>query len=130
MKRAWIIVGAVGLLVALAVPSFAQTGKNSGVMLYKQYCATCHGLDGKGAGPTAPSLKKAPTDLTTMQPKGGAFPGERVVHTLQGEAMPGPHGTADMPVWGQVFRYTKRTPPSELAVNRLVEYIKTIQVNK
>ncbi len=31
--------------------------------LFKSYCASCHGLDAKGKGPMASSLKVPPSDL-------------------------------------------------------------------
>src|SRR5512140_979795 len=135
MKRIGVALTTAGFLVAFATVTFAsQSGvaaRNEGPMLYKQYCATCHGLGAKGDGPTAPSLKKTPSDLTMLQDKGKPFPGERVVHQITGEGeMTTAHGSREMPVWGRAFRYTKGTPPPELAINRLVEYIKTIQVNK
>ena len=134
MKRFALILAATTFSVAMAGSTFAQSGaaaKQEGPMLYKQYCATCHGLSAKGDGPTAPSLKKAPSDLTMLQVKGQTFPGEHVVHEITGEGeMTTAHGSREMPVWGRAFRYTRGTPPPELAINRLVEYIKSIQVNK
>ena len=131
MKKALILAGAAVMLLALVSNASAQTSKNDGVMLFKQYCATCHGLDGKGAGPSAQALKKAPTDLTTLQAKGQKFPGERVVHSIDGTGETGgAHGNRDMPIWGQAFRYTKGTPPAELSITRVVSYIESIQVNK
>ncbi len=134
MKRLGIALAAFGFLFASVAAVAAQSGiaaRNEGPMLFKQYCATCHGLGAKGDGPTAPSLKKMPTDLTLLQEKGKTFPGERVVHQITGEGEMTPaHGSREMPVWGRAFRYTKGTPPPELAINRLVEYIKSIQVNK
>ncbi len=131
MKTVWISIGAaVMLLAAIGTASAQMSARNDGRNLYRQYCATCHGLDAKGGGPTAPSLKKTPTDLTLMQEKGEKFPGERVQHAIEGTGEAGPHGTREMPVWGRAFRYTKGTPPPELAINRLVEYVESIQVNK
>jgi len=37
-----------------------------GRQTYKDYCAACHGSEGKGHGPVARSLRKAPPDLTTL----------------------------------------------------------------
>ncbi len=34
--------------------------------LYMFYCASCHGREGGGDGPTATALKTAPSDLTTL----------------------------------------------------------------
>jgi mono/diheme cytochrome c family protein len=131
MKAFWVATGIVCGVLAFAAASSAQTPASAeGKNMYRQYCATCHGLDGKGHGPTADSLKKPPADLTVIQEKGKKFPGERVVHMIEGTGEGGPHGSREMPVWGQVFRYTKGTPPPQLAIQRLVEYLESIQVNK
>jgi mono/diheme cytochrome c family protein len=125
---------ATAVLLGTVSTAFAQSGrvaKQEGPMLFKMYCATCHGLDGKGGGPTASSLKKAPADLTQLQLPGKPFPGEHVVYVISGQGeIIGAHGSREMPVWGRVFRYTRETPPSVLAVNRLTDYLKAIQVNK
>jgi len=43
--------------------------------MFSGYCAACHGLDGKGTGPAAAALKKAPADLTKISARnGGTFP--------------------------------------------------------
>ena len=34
-----------------------KTAPNNGKQMYKNYCAPCHGADGKGGGPVASSLK-------------------------------------------------------------------------
>jgi len=131
MKAIGIAAGTACLLLGLVATASAQmSARSEGPNMYRQYCATCHGLDAKGNGPTASSLKKAPADLTVLQAAGQKFPGERVVHAIEGTGEGGPHGSREMPVWGQVFKYTKNTPPVPLAVQRLVEYIESIQVNK
>ncbi|MGE5246496.1 MAG: c-type cytochrome [Betaproteobacteria bacterium] len=131
MKAIWVALGTICAALFVAGTASAQlSARLEGKNMFRQYCATCHGLDGKGHGPTADSLKKAPADLTMIQEAGKKFPGERVAHAIEGTGEGGPHGTREMPVWGQVFRYTKNTPPVPLAVQRLVEYIATIQVNK
>ena len=123
-----VVTGAAGATSTADEPGAART---EGPMLYKQYCATCHGLSAKGDGPTAPSLKKPPSDLTLVQQTGKPFPADHIIHQITGEAeMTSAHGSREMPVWGRAFRYTKGTPPPDLAINRLVEYLKTIQVNR
>ena len=62
-----------------------------GPALYKAYCAACHGVDGKGGGPMAQSLKAKPTDLTHISTRFG-----RAV-------VPAGHGTRDMPLCGPIF---------------------------
>jgi mono/diheme cytochrome c family protein len=39
---------------------------DSGQQMYQDYCAACHGLDGKGFGPAVEFLKAPPPNLTTM----------------------------------------------------------------
>src|SRR3974390_1178903 len=56
------------------------TDPTSGKEMYTQYCASCHGMDGKGDGPAAAALKIQPTNLTTLAAKsGGAGPAARIV---------------------------------------------------
>ena len=56
----------------------------SGRQLYKEYCAACHASDGKGHGPVARSLRKTPSDLTTLAKRhGGMFPEEYVTNVLR-----------------------------------------------
>ena len=76
-----------------------------GAELYKAYCATCHGKDGKGGGPMAASLKVPPADLTKISVRnGGTFPSLRVQKIIAGEEQPaGAHGNREMPVWGPIF---------------------------
>jgi len=42
---------------------------DAGKTEYQSSCATCHGVDGKGAGPISPLLKVAPPDLTVLAKK-------------------------------------------------------------
>jgi mono/diheme cytochrome c family protein len=71
---------------------------------YQQYCANCHGGEGKGDGPMAALLKKTPADLTQLQGKhNGQFPFWRVYRTIDGREEVMAHGTRTMPVWGSHF---------------------------
>lgn len=80
------------------------TSPASGQEMYKAYCASCHGIDGKGKGPAAEALKAATTDLTTLaRDNGGKFPTERVSEAIRTGAGSSAHGSNDMPVWGPVF---------------------------
>ena len=73
--------------------------------MFTQYCAPCHGLDGKGNGPAASAMKSQPTDLTQLARKhDGKFPANSVASALKfGSGSAGAHGSADMPVWGPLF---------------------------
>ena len=81
------------------------TKPTSGPDMFKTYCAACHGPDGKGTGPAASALKKAPADLTLLSSKnGGKFPALMVQNTIRGESgTVGAHGSRDMPMWGDIF---------------------------
>jgi mono/diheme cytochrome c family protein len=79
----------------------------SGKVMFKQYCASCHGIDGKGQGPLASMMKVPPANLTTLAKRhDGKFPYDYVSDVLR--YGPGPsilHGSSDMPTWGPIFQY-------------------------
>jgi mono/diheme cytochrome c family protein len=75
--------------------------------MYHTWCAPCHGLEGKGNGPAASALKKAPADLTLLSQKnGGKYPAQRVREYIEGKdaKTTDAHGSREMPIWGDVFR--------------------------
>lgn len=47
-----------------SVPPAASPKPQDGAALYRQFCANCHGLDGKGGGPAAAALPVRPADHT------------------------------------------------------------------
>lgn len=105
-------------------PTASVDGKD----LYRQYCAACHGVDGKGDGPAAVALKKAPSDLTHIARANNGFPEERMLRILRGEETVTAHGSQAMPVWGAVF--SNMSPNIELAqmrVHSLLNYLEKIQ---
>jgi mono/diheme cytochrome c family protein len=76
----------------------------SGKQTYKQYCASCHGLDARGNGPAAFVLKTPPPDLTTLAKRhGGKFPYDYVFDVLRFGTRMVSHGSSDMPIWGPIF---------------------------
>lgn len=106
------------------------TSPSSGADMFRSYCAACHGNDGKGTGPAASALKKAPADLTLLTRKnGGKFPAVAIGNTIKGDASgPGAHGSRDMPMWGDIFRNVSAGSMGvELRVSNLTDYIKGLQ---
>jgi mono/diheme cytochrome c family protein len=102
---------------------------NPGRELYHSYCAACHGNAGKGDGPVAAYLRKAPSDLTLLAKKnGGKFPGAQVTKELK-DIEQAPHGSTEMPIWGPIF--TEISPRSEalgtLRITNVVRYLESIQ---
>jgi mono/diheme cytochrome c family protein len=101
-------------------PTASDASSLSGVEMYRIYCASCHGLDGKGKGPAADALKKTPPDLTQISNRNaGEFPNARISRQIIGYEVEAVHGSQAMPIWGAYFR------PDELL--NLIEYIRSIQ---
>jgi mono/diheme cytochrome c family protein len=99
--------------------------------LFEFYCATCHGRDGKGAGPAVPALKAPPPDLTTLAVRnGGAFPAARVTAVVTNDtARQTPaHGSNEMPVWGPIFKgLDQNDSMNRLRIENIVRYIEGMQ---
>lgn len=100
-----------------------------GKALYGQYCAVCHGTDGRGAGPAAVALKARPTDLTQLsRQNSGTFPEERFLKMMNGEITTPAHGTAQMPIWGDDFRNTTtNTNVVQDRLHGLLNYVEELQ---
>lgn len=107
----------------------AYTEPTSGAQMYKNYCAACHGMGGKGDGPAAEFLKKWPPDLTMLaQRNDGKYPAEHVVSTLRLGIPSRAHGTSDMPLWGELFRTVDANQSlGELRVKNLTYFIESLQ---
>lgn len=131
--RAMAIVAA--LQIVSAETAFAQD-EHLGITEYEIACLPCHGVDGRGDGPLASTLKDAPKDLTQIaRENGGIFPAARVAAMIDGRADVQAHGMREMPVWGD--RYRSHSEPSESAVaidgraqmqiDALVGYLEQIQ---
>ncbi len=123
-----------------AQTSAAQTSMGLGRVDYKDNCASCHGASVKGDGPVHSFLVKPPSDLTTIARRnGGKFPQELMWEVIDGRWSGefGPHGSREMPVWGNEFKARAMTHPSDSprtaewsARNRIVSllmYLETIQ---
>lgn len=110
-----------------------QTSPASGKQMYDTYCAVCHGVDGRGAGPAAPALKAQPTDLTALaKNNGGKFPDAHVFAVLQFGIETPAHGEKDMPIWGPALRSLDRgstSPEMEehQRIANLTNYLRTLQ---
>src|ERR1700739_3505334 len=71
----------------------------AGKQTYREYCAACHGENGKGIGPAASALKTPPSDLTTLARRhAGNFPEDYVTEVLRLGRSIQAHGSSDMPV--------------------------------
>lgn len=110
-----------------------STLSEAGRTLYLRYCASCHGMDARGNGPTAAALRVPPTDLTRLaRVNRGTFPAARVSETIDGRIQLPAHGTREMPIWGERLGddIGNRDTREEVVRGRiwfLVEYLRTLQ---
>jgi mono/diheme cytochrome c family protein len=105
-----------------------QTSAIDAKEMFNTYCATCHGISGKGDGPAAVALKKAPADLTKISARsGGKFPEIQVARYIRGADEVPAHGSRDMPVWGNLFKALGGDQSAQIRVNNLVEYLRSMQ---
>ena len=107
------------------------TSSSSGVDMFKQYCASCHGADAKGHGPAAIALKVPPPDLTVLSKQNnGKFPQPAVYSAIWGDNVSA-HGSSDMPVWGAIFHKMANNSPDNMLekarMSALCSYIQSLQ---
>ena len=104
-----------------------------GAPLFLNYCAACHGREGRGDGPATKALVKRPADLTQIAARrGGAFPNGEIGRFIDGRFDLPAHGSREMPVWGQHFGADVPDAGVGESIARgniasLLEYLKSIQ---
>jgi mono/diheme cytochrome c family protein len=107
-----------------------NTPSNDGKDMYDNYCAVCHGKDGKGAGPAAAAMKTSPTDLTALAKNNrGKYPAPHIAAVIRGQAATSSHGSQDMPVWGPLFSSISQGHEAQVQqrITNLVNYLETLQ---
>lgn len=113
--------------------SAADYAAMSGEDLYRRFCASCHGVAGRGDGPVAASFRVEVPDLTLMARRGrGADLRDRVARIIDGRYIIGAHGTRLMPVWGEdLARLEIGNPDAErsaqIIIGRLADYVSSLQ---
>ena len=98
MKTVYTTLQIAGLmLVALAGTSMAQSSAGKD---YLQYCAECHGADGRGEAKRT-VRGYVSVDLTQISKRnGGEFPRQKVYDAIDGRKRIAAHFQGDMPRWG------------------------------
>lgn len=130
---------ATRILLAATIPLLAIKAQAadyvamSGQQLYARFCASCHGVLGRGDGPVSNSILVEVPDLTLIARRaGGKYPRERIVQIIDGRHIVGAHGTRVMPVWGEdLSRVEIGNPDAERAsrtvIERLADYVGLLQ---
>ena len=81
-----------------------QPEKSDGAALYGEFCVACHGTSGRGDGPVADSLDRAPADLTAISARnGGVFPMMKVLSDIDGYTR-AEEGNLTMPEFGAMMK--------------------------
>jgi mono/diheme cytochrome c family protein len=125
-----------------AVANAQQEGENpshseqliysvKGPDLFRAYCASCHGVSGRGDGPAAPALKAKVPDLTLLSKShGGEFPAADVLETIAGDKVTAAHGSREMPIWGPIFhRVEEDADFGNVRLHNLAKYLESIQAS-
>ena len=127
------------LLVAVVVTASAQIRNQrqppirpvDGASIFRNYCAACHGLDGRGNGPVSKALKREVPDLTRLsQRNDGAFPAIHVRTTIMFGAdhlLPA-HGSKEMPIWGPIFHEIEFDQDlGNVRLDNITKYLESMQ---
>ena len=115
----------VALTLLWAPKAPAQSGKED----YQQYCAACHGPNGKGGTWNGIDVP----DLTRLsQQNGGQFPVEEIRKVVDGRSQSRWHQRRrDMPYWGDIFEIEEGNLASkakvEARIRSIVDYIQGLQ---
>jgi mono/diheme cytochrome c family protein len=122
------------VVALLCVATFAKDARaqaEDGGALFKTYCASCHGANGRGTGPVAIFLRVPPADLTQIARRNkGAFPADQVYRIIDGRQSVKTHGDSQMPVWGDAFSKSLAGADEKAVsarIRALVAFLESIQ---
>lgn len=133
-----VVVPALALALGLAgVPTLhaaVPDAIRAGARDYQHYCASCHGVKGRGDGPVAGAFRVMPANLTVLQVKNaGVFPADQVREIIDGRKDVAAHGPRTMPAWGLKLYETPEGVGQRQARDRIqaiTEYLRTIQTGE
>ncbi len=91
----------LALTLALLCPPVMAQDVDAGAVLYRDFCAACHGATAKGDGTMADLMRSPPSDLTKLA-EAGEFPILSVAEQIDGRRPRAAHG-GDMPLFGRWF---------------------------
>jgi mono/diheme cytochrome c family protein len=127
------------LLVAVVISASAQTPPQrqplirpvDGATIFRNNCAACHGLEGRGDGPVSKVLKRKVPDLTGLSERnGGIFPAVHVRTTVMfgADNLLPTHGSKTMPIWGPIFHEIEFDQDlGNVRLENITKYLESIQ---
>jgi mono/diheme cytochrome c family protein len=130
---AWCGVVALAQMPVVTI-SMPGTQPNNGKQMYTSYCATCHGLDGRGHGATAALLQARPADLSVLSRNNhGVYPARHVESVLDFGVETTGHGSKTMPAWGPMLEKLDHISNANdemeaLRISNLTRYVETLQI--
>jgi len=104
-----------GAPASASVP-FQKGDTSKGKVLFRHYCAVCHGVIGKGDGPNAEHLDPRPADLSDAEYMASAT--EQTIFSVIERGGPALDLPGTMPMWGKTL--------SRGQVADLVAYVQTL----
>lgn len=130
---AMLVLGVSVVLAADTQLAEGQTGQVRarvyGLNLFAEHCASCHGTSGRGDGPRAEQLTVRPRDLTHLaESNGWVFEAASVTRAIAGSDQP--HGTGEMPLWGDIFRTEGGDDGAAERLRALTLYVEFIQAKR
>ncbi len=97
-----------------------------GAVVYQDFCATCHGVAGRGNGPAAKSLDQPVPDLTRIALRDGEFDRYHVMGHIRHVDMPNP-----MPCWSRVMHVSGGDREAVgIVIANLTRYLERMQVTQ
>jgi len=105
----------------------------SGLDLYVNYCAACHGANGEGDGPVGNVMQIQVPNLRLLSERdSGTFPAEAITEYIDGRTVVASHGDRRMPVWGDVFLWAgdsdlEAEQVVQQRITAIVEFIREMQ---
>ena len=122
------------LLFSVAGLKAQSLADERGRDIFMRYCASCHGVTGRGDGPVGQQLSVMVPDLTRLaERRGGMLDQVRLREIIDGRAAIVAHGTRTMPVWGYEFWVDEGADVEAEArvrtvVDKLIAYLRSLQV--
>ena len=120
------LISAQRISTQVAFPA-AVASPIDGRQMFTNYCSPCHGINGRGDGPLAASLREPPSDLTRIaRDHRGRFPELGVASELE---FGGGNQSSQMPVWGPIFKYLDKNNKQAVLrrIKNLTDYLASIQ---